>query len=167
MEIMDKKLYNKKQQQLFDAFFKEFFTWSAENVGNWIAAGIFVFIHALFMVVPYQEIKEWDLNFSYVIIVMGYMWYLTPYINFTENRKKQSIYQLIKFLPISLTQLRIYRTKKLAIFCLRLLAVFMIGQLFFSLVFFHEITLANICYPLVWGFVFPFGINAVMFWFVQ
>ena len=164
---MDKKLYNKKQQQILDAFYKEFFTWSAENIGNYLVAGIFIFAHGIFMMIPYQEIKDSNLNFSQFFIYMGYMYYLMPYIRFTENKKMQTVYAKIKYMPISLSQLRIYRIKKMAIFCLRLLAVFMIGQIFFSLVIYHEITLANICYALVWGFAFPFGINALMWSFAK
>lgn len=162
MEIMDKKLYNKKQQQLFDTFFKEFFTWSAENIGNWIVCGILVFVHGIFMVIPYQSYQNFDEKGHYIFIVLGYMWYLMPYIRFTESRKIQNIYEKIKYMPISLPQLRIYRIKKLAVFCLKCLAVFLIGQIFFSLVIYHEITLTNISYTIVWGFLYPFGINALM-----
>ena len=164
---MDKKLYDKKQQQILDAFFKEFFTWSAENIGNWIVAGIFIFAHGIFMMIPYQEMKDFGASFSQLFVYMGYMYYLMPYIRFTENKKIQTIYAKIKYMPISLSQLRIYRIKKLAIFCLRLLAVFLIGQIFFSLVFFHEVTLDNIMYPIIWGFAIPFGINALMWNFAK
>ena len=164
---MEKKLYDKKQQQILDDFFKEFFTWSATNIGMWIAAGIFIFIHAIFMMIPYQSMKDFDNSISFIFIIMGYMWYLYPYIQFTEKNKAHSIYQKIKYMPISITQLRIFRLKKLFVFCLRLLAVFMIGQLFFSFVTYHEITFANICYPLIWGFAIPFGLIGFFSWFTK
>lgn len=162
---MEKKLYDKKQQQLLDTFFKEFFTWSASNVGMWIAAGILIFMHSIFMVIPYQSMKDFDSNSLYTVCILGYLWYLLPYSQFTEQKKNQSVYEKIKYLPISLKQFRIFRLRKLLRFCLQLLAVFMVGQLFFSFVVYHEITLANIYYPLVWGFAFPFGLVAILSYF--
>ena len=163
--VSEKKLYDKKQQQILDAFYKEFFTWRAENIGYWIMAGILIFIHGIFMMIPYQSLDLSDAQFFQYFVYMAYMWYLMPYNQFTENRKAQSIYQKIKYLPISLTQFKIYRLKKLTILCLRLLVVFMIGQLFFSFVIYHEITIDNILYPLIWGFAFSYVISVIVCWF--
>ncbi|MBQ8823520.1 MAG: hypothetical protein IJZ82_12830 [Lachnospiraceae bacterium] len=161
---MEKKLYEKKQQQILDAFFKEFFTWSADNVGYWIVAGIFIFIHGIFLAFPYQMmgIEDSDITLVQVFAYMGYFMYITPYLHFTEKGRVIKLKEKLKYLPISQKQLRLYRLRKLLIFSLKLFAVFLLLQLFFSLVAYHEITLGNILYPLLCGFVFPFALNSIV-----
>ncbi len=155
------KLYDKKQQQLLDAFFNEFFTWSADNVGYWIVAAIFLFFHGLFLSFPYQGMDDSELLLFQGFAYLGYFMYITPYLHFTEKGRVTKLKEKLKYMPISRKQLYLYRLRKLLIFSLKLLAVYLLLQLFFSLVVYHEITLGNFLYPLLCGFVFPFVLNSI------
>ncbi len=159
------KQYLEKQQELLQMFYKDFFSWSSESIGSWIGAGIFEFFHCIFMWIPYQEIsKEFGVVFWMYFGLMGTMFYLIPYIRFQEERQRHNIYEKLKYLPVTLMGIRIFRLKKLTVFCAKMFVVFLAGQLFFSLVVFHEITWANIWYLIMCGFLIPYGMNAIVWW---
>lgn len=161
----DKIQYLRKQQQLLQVFYKDFFLWNTENVLQWIGVGIIEVIYCIFLWIPYQEMKD-SINIILWMYfgIFGSMVYLRPYIRFKEDKKISNVYEKLKYLPITREGIRIFRFIKLTIFCLKMFVIFLTGQLFFSLVAFHEILWANIWYPTVFGFLLPFGVNTIALW---
>lgn len=154
-----------EREQLFEEFFKDFFSWNASSLGSWIVAGIFEFFLGVFMWIP----GVWEMELLGVVAlfsVWGAMSYLSPYLQFQEGvqteRKTVTIYEKIQYLPISRKELQVYRTKKLAIFCFKMFLVFMAGQCFFALVVDHAFGLTNILYVVIWGLVFPLGLSGIV-----
>lgn len=148
---------DKKQQAVIADFFKEFHSWSAANVGVWIGAGFCTLIQAMFLMIPYQEMTG-D-NFGIFVFLFG-MWsatlYINPYVSYMEKGKQYRIYDKLRYFPVSLKQLRIFRLRKLCKFCFITFAVFLAGQLLFSYIGYHEITLGNVLYVVIGGLVIPF-----------
>lgn len=154
----DREQYLKKEQQILQGFFKEFFTWSAENIGQWIVAGIMMVLLGICMLMPFQEFQNDERTMlvvaSYAGIIGGWS-YLNPYLHFSEDKKRRRIYEKLQYLPVSLKALRMFRFRKLATFYLRLLPIFYVEQLFMSFLIYRGITWGNVLYPLVSGFLFP------------
>lgn len=159
---MSKAEYGKKQQDILEAFYKEFFSWSAGNIGMWLVTGIMEFIHGIFMWFPYQAAEEMEVLGLIVLFGMcGAANYMAPYLQFTEKGKTVKVYDKLQYLPISLRELQIFRLKKLARFYAKLFLVFLVGQVFFSLVCYHEITWGNIGYVVICGFLIPFLVSGI------
>lgn len=166
MTIQEKQ-YLKKQEQMLQVFYKEFFSWKCENTGLWIAAGLMEFFQCIFMWIPYQEMRDDNIMIWMYFGILGTMLYVMPYVQFQENGKRSSIYAKMKYLPVTLQGIRIFRFKKLTRFCLKMLVVFLAGQLFFSLVVYHEITWGNIWYPVILGFLVPYGVSGIGYCFCK
>ena len=88
----------KKEQQKVRAFYKEFLSWKAESIGQWIGAGFLEVLFCIMMMVPYQEMKE---DNGFVVMPMlfrflGAMLYIAPYLTFREEGNSVSIYKKIK-----------------------------------------------------------------------
>ena len=156
------KLFDEREQNIIDKFYKEFFTWSAEDVGYKIVAGIFLFFHGCFMAFPYQSVKDSEILLVQCFAYMGYFMYITPYLHFTEKGKVTKLKEKLKYLPVSRKQLRLYRLRRLWVFSLKLFAVYFLLQLFFTLVTYHELTLGNFLYPLLCGLIFPVTANSLV-----
>ena len=74
----------KKEQQKVRAFYKEFLSWKAESIGQWIGAGFLEVLFGIMMMVPYQEMKE-DNGFVVMPMLFGFlgtMLYIAPYLTF-------------------------------------------------------------------------------------
>ena len=150
--------YEKKQWKVLDAFYKDFFTWSASNLFYWMVTGIFIFVLGIMMLIPFQEFIA-DSDFPKGMIFyfggMGTVFYLIPYVSFNEKQKPMGIYGLLKHLPISVKTIKFYRMKKMLVFLLKIEAVYMVLQLLVAMVGCREIVLGNILYPFIYGFAVP------------
>lgn len=97
---------DKNRMQIYEVFYKEFFTWKADNIGNWLVTGIMEFAMGIFMCIPYQEIRKADLiPFVWFFALCGGMFYLMPYLKSSDGGKLCRIYEKIKYLPISLQEI--------------------------------------------------------------
>jgi len=149
-----------EREQIYESFYKELFSWKADNIGLWITAGLFEFFHGCMMSFPYQDMAEDNmLGFSAFFGMWGVMCYISPYLQYTEQGKSTKLYDKLQYLPISLKELQTYRTKKLAIFCFKMFSIFLVLQLFFAFISYRMITLANILYVVICGFIIPFVIS--------
>jgi hypothetical protein len=95
-----------EREKIFEAFFQEFFSWSAGNVGVWLAAGIFEFIVGIFMWFPYQDMQNMGMiGLVGFFSVWGGMYYVWPYMQFQEGiqagKKTVRIYEKLQYLPLS------------------------------------------------------------------
>ncbi len=153
---IEKKIFTEREK-IIDSFYKEFFTWSAGNVGMWLAAGVFEFVAIVIFCFPYEEAqKENMLMFAVLLALAGAECYIAPYVSFQEFGKGMRISDKLQYLPVSVKELQGYRLKKLAVFCAKMFVVFFVGQMFFALVTTHTITLGNVGYVIIWGLLLPF-----------
>ena len=154
------------EQRKVRKFYKEFLTWSADNVGLWLAAGFFGVLYLVFAAVPYQEMLE-ERAFLILPLMFGFLmafFYLKPYLTFQENTESFSIYERIKYLPVDLREIQKMRVIYLAKFVLKVAPVLILVQLFTSH-FSYEITLEVVLYAIFEGILWPFLSNLPIAWF--
>lgn len=165
----EKVQYNKRQQETLKEFYKGLFASIEESGGQLVVAGIFEIIFGIIMCIPYQEILVNKGLFMMVVFfgMIGVLYYNFPYRMYWEERKQVSVYEILRFLPVSKQQIRLFRLKKIALFCFRAFLVMFVGQLFFAFIAFHEICWGNIWYPVVVGFLIPFGIGSIPVWQIK
>ncbi len=167
--MMNEKEYIKSQQPIIDDFYKEYFTYDISNVGYWFISGIFTFIQLVFMALPfeniYEEGKQDVINTSdereflvimACLIVFPVFFYMQPYVVGNINRRVGSIYANIKYLPVSVKSIRLYRFKKMLKFVLRIFLICVVLQLGISLLVYHRIMWQTLIYLFIYGFMIPF-----------
>lgn len=165
--VCDKKEYIKKQEKVLAVFFKDFFTWSLTSIGMWILTGIMVLGQVVFFMVPYQEVGpelRVERSFAVILVCMSAsaaMSYIQPYMCYNENRVVTKLFDKIKYLPISREALRLFRFKKLFKFVGIVFAVDFALQIIMTLLIIGDISIGNILYPLVIGFIVPFMLTGV------
>ena len=150
-----------KEQEKIVAFYKEFWSWKAENIGMWIGAGILEFLFGIFMMIPYAEIQS-DMGMIVLPMLMGFgggAMYIAPYITFREGTDTVSIYEKIKYLPIDYREVKRLRVKKLVLFALKVFAVIMVFKLFFGTFGVEKIRSMDILYTTLVGLVWPIVSN--------
>ena len=149
-------MISKNREQMLNNFFKEFFTWKADNIGIWILAGLLEFVCAILMFIPFQNAREEGvMGFAALLAILGTANYINPYIFYLNEGKRNRIYKVINYLPVSLKELRLFRLKKVTLFCVKMFLIFLAGQVIFSLICFHGISWGNLIYPFVCGLVAP------------
>lgn len=154
------------EQRRVRKFYKEFLTWSADNIGLWIAAGFMEVFYGVMMMIPYQEMAE-EGAFLMLPLLFGFagpFFYLRPYIAFREDTEYYSIYERIKYLPVDFREIQKMRTIYLAKFVGKIAPVFILVQLL-ATNFSYEITMGNVMYALFGGLIWPFLSNLPVAWF--
>lgn len=157
---------SKEQEKIF-AFYKEFWSWKAENIGMWIGAGILEVLFSIFMMIPYSEMQS-DMGFVVLPMMMGFggaAMYIAPYITFREGQETVSIYEKIKYLPIDYQEVKKLRVKKLVQFVARGFAVILVFKLFFSTFGTEMIRSIDILYTILVGLVWPIISTFPCVWF--
>ncbi len=154
------RVYDEKQQKILDSFYGEMKTWSPESYGYRLVCWIMLICTAIFICFPWQELSvDDDMRFVLVYLCMfGSMqgvFYVRPYIRFNENRKETMLCKKLKFLPISLREVKIYCLRKILRFQSKLLVVYIIGQILITGIAGFGIGIGNLLYPVVMGFVVP------------
>lgn len=147
-----------RQQELLRKFYQEETTWCPEHVGYQLVAAIMIGISMLFGVVPYQA---WELsrNISTVFIwgvlyLTGAIYYMLKFMNYTEGRKTKSVFDILRYLPVSHRQVQIFIMGKVIRLCGRLTAVTICCQTVFALSFMHTFSVVNI--------ILPVGVNLLL-----
>lgn len=154
---------DKKQQAVIAEFFKEFHSWSATNVGVWLGAGFCTVLQGILLMIPYQGMAKDNLDSLILLFGMwGAILYINPYVFFPEKGKQYRIYDKLRYFPVSLKQLRIFRLRKLGQFCSITFVVFLAGQLLFSYIGYREIGLGNLLYVVIGGLVIPLAMGGAM-----
>lgn len=161
-----KKGKDKVQEQRIQKFYKEFLSWSADNIGVWIGAGALEFLMGISCAVPLQEMLSDVDGDSRLMMVMllalgsiGATLYIRPYVVFTEEKKSVSILEKVKFLPIDIGEIRRYRTKKMLFFLLKLFPVFLALQCATTYYSYGRITIWNVLYIMLVTVLIPFVLN--------
>lgn len=142
---------DQRQQELLRKFYREETTWCPEHVGYQLAAGIMIGISMIVGVWPYQV---WELpqnpsiGFMWnMLYLMGVIFYMQKYTNYTEGKKTKSVYDVLRYLPVSHRQLQIFIMKKIIRLCGRLTAVTICCQTVFAVAFMHTFSIMNIILP--------------------
>lgn len=119
---------DKIQQEKIAAFFKEETTYFPNHVLNKAAACILVSISSILLIIPFAEYEN-DMRMvivnGFMLYAMGMFFYGAKYASYTEplTKKVFSIFRLTRYLPVSRTQLIIFRIKKVLKPCLIVTAV--------------------------------------------
>lgn len=167
--MMSEKEYIKDQQSIIDDFYKEYYTYDISNIGYWLIAGIFTFIQIVFMAVPFEEFYvEGRQNIAATsndrellalmafLFVFPVFFYMQPFVVGNLNGRVGSIYSQIKYLPVSLKAVRLYRFKKMLKFVTKVFIGCAVLQLGISLIAFHRIMWQTFVYLFIYGFLIPF-----------
>ncbi|MBE5946261.1 MAG: hypothetical protein IJP13_06230 [Lachnospiraceae bacterium] len=175
--MMSEKDYIKSQQTIIDSFYKEYFTYDISNVGYWLVSGIFTFIQLVFSAFPMQQMMKEGLDKEFLgvmafVIMFPVFFYQQAFLTGKESfvggyGRVNSLYSIIKYLPVSLAALKLYRFKKMLNFVVKVFLGCTILQLGISLLAFHGITWANLVFLLVYGFLIPFFIGCCQTFFVK
>lgn len=146
------------QQELLRKFYQEETTWCPEHVGYQLTAGIMIGISMLLGVVPYQV---WDftkdtsiLFFWNTLYLAGVICYMCKYMHYAEIRKTKSVFDLLRYLPVSRWQIRIFIMNRVLRLCVRLLAVTVCCQTVFAVGFMHTFSIGNV--------ILPVGVNLLL-----
>lgn len=156
----------KKEQQKVRAFYKEFLSWKAESIGQWIGAGFLEVLFGIMMMVPYQEMKE-DNGFVVMPMLFGFlgaMLYIAPYLTSREEGNQVSIYEKIKYLPVDYRQIQKMRVWYLIRFVAKIFPVLFLLQMATSY-WSKTLTAANLIYAILLGLVWPILSNLPFAWF--
>ncbi|MBE5953405.1 MAG: hypothetical protein E7257_04525 [Lachnospiraceae bacterium] len=167
--MMSEKEYIKDQQCIIDDFYKEYYTYDISNVGYWLIAGIFTFIQLVFSAIPMQQLMKEGIDSEFltimaILIAFPVYFYLQPFVIGNLNGRVGSIYSRIKYLPVSLKSIRLYRFKMMLRFVLKVFSICTALQVGLSLLIFHGITWQTVVFLLVYDFLIPFlvGLGAAM-----
>lgn len=154
------------EQRKVRKFYKEFLSWSADNIGLWIAAGFMEAFYFGLMAIPYQEMLEEGafIIFPLMCGFIGPYFYLQPYITFRENTESYSIYERLKYLPVDFREIQKMRTIYLAKFVLKIAPAMILVQLL-TANFSYEITIENVMYAVFFGLIWPFLTNLPIAWY--
>lgn len=157
-------MMDKRQQETLEGFFKELFTWDMANVGFWLVTGIMELILGALLLIPAEELDSMLKGCLFMVSIFGANWYLMAYLQIHDDGKQCKVYDKLKYLPVSLQQLRLFRFKKLIVFSAKMTGVFLAIQLL-TLIFSREFSWTCISYPIVFGFLVPVAIVGGITWF--
>lgn len=148
-------------------FYKDFWSWKADNVGMWLGAGIIEVLFVIMMMIPYPEMQT-DMSFVVLPLMFGFfgpMLYLVPYITFREGQNSVSIYEKLKYLPIDYREIKKMRVINLVFWVAKIFPIILICQLFFTYFGYGAIHVEDVIYTILMGLVWPIVSNLPYAWF--
>lgn len=145
---------DKRQQELLQNFYQEETTWCPEHVGYQLVAAIMIGISMLLGVVPYQALELSPRIIWGVLYLTGVTYYMLKFMQYTEGRKTKSVFDILRYLPVSHRQVQIFIMKKTIRLCGRLTVVTICCQTVFALSFLHTFSVVNI--------ILPVGVNLLL-----
>lgn len=162
---MEEKVYRKKQNNILEQFYLDYFEKSHIQLGYNVLAIIFFAILMIVMWFPYQTYTEEDHALKMLSLVFGSLaafMHMNSYKFAIDGRGAvTNIYPYLQYLPISKKELRLFRLKKLLYLLLKVYLPAQTGQLLFSLIGYHEVILANLWFPFAYVFLVPFLVVGV------
>ena len=159
---------DKEREEVLTGFFKNFFSWKADNIGYWIVAVMVELEAVVVMCIPFQNLNKENVWWvSLLFVVGGALLYISPYIYYRDGMKERHIYDTIKYLPVSSEELKFFRWKKSGIFCLKMFGIFFAGQMISSLICFQQIGWSNLLFPIVGGLLLPLVMSGLHIWTVK
>lgn len=157
------------QQELLRKFYQEETTWCPEHVGYQLLAGIAIGISMLLGVIPYQVWEfpqDKSVGFMWnMLYLMGVLYYMQKYTNYVEGRKTKSVYDILRYMPVSHGQIQIFIIKKIFRLCGRLTVVTICCQTVFAVIFMHTFSIVNIILPIGVNLLLPMVCVWLFTWF--
>ncbi len=145
---------DKRQQELLQKFYQEETTWCPEHVGYQLVAAIMIGISMPLGVVPYQALELSPRIIWGVLYLTGVIYYMLKFMQYTEGRKTKSVFDILRYLPVSHRQVQIFIMRKVIRLCGRLTVVTICCQTVFALSFLHTFSVVNI--------ILPVGVNLLL-----
>ncbi len=155
---------DKRQQAVLEQFFKDLFTWNMANVGFWMLSGFLELILGILLLIPAGEMEGMLKGIALLVSIFGANGYLMAYLQIHEDGKPCKVYDRLKYLPVSLQQIRFFRFRKLVVFSAKMTAVFLVIKLI-ALIFMRQFSWSDILEPICLGFVFPVVVVGGLTWF--
>ena len=155
------KLYlesSSESRKRIKQFDKEFYSYSSgSDIGLRIAAYFMDGCAIFLMFFPFQEVLKDRFIFFFVGMFFGLstLYYTQSYLQYRDEQKQKSIYQIIRYLPVNLTDVRMVRVEYLFHYKKKIFLLSLIAQLLVTLIAYHKIALANIIYVVVVSIIYP------------
>lgn len=149
---------DKKQQELIEKFMSKIDIWNPEKWSFLICFWLFVGISTLMFSFP---IQTWEKDYSFlfvptVLYYTGLLFAIRIYDTSRVNNQQQSLYDIIKYMPVDIAQVEIYKFKKLFRFASKYTLVVILMQVVFAVAFYHQVSLLeNILLPFAILWLFP------------
>ena len=126
-----------------------------------LVKGAYIVFVGIMMAIPYE--KEWSLIISFLGLNSMAVWtYMMQKMFVTENRKSYSIYEKLKYAPVSGKEIRRVRVEYLVNFLKTPFVVAILAQLLGAWLLNHEIGIANVVYPFLSQGVYPLALGVLM-----
>ena len=150
---------DQRQQELLQIFYRKGTIWCPGHVTYQMLAAIMIGISMLLCVMPYQmwEFPR-DTPVSFLcnmLYLTGVLYYMQRYTNYAEGRKTKSVFDILRYLPVSRGQLQIFIIKKIIRLCGCLTAVTICCQTVFAVAFMHTFSIENVFLPVRFNFLLP------------
>lgn len=148
---------DEKQQLLLRDFYDRQKIWGTDYYLFYFVAGILLFPAMLLFIMPFQ-IWEGDcqvLGIVFFIELMGMELFVKRYCEFREDGKRKSVYDIIRYAPVSRRQFTLYILKKLLKLCLCLTGAAAVCQVVFAVAFMDKFSVGNLLIPVVCCLVLP------------
>lgn len=114
-------MIDKKQQCILDKFFEEETTWFPEHVISKFVAYLLIGISSMTLLMPYDTMEFSKDIKMYIMLCMLYSVGINIYANifsvYNERGIQKSLYELLRWMPVSLIQLKLYRLRKIIKIC--------------------------------------------------
>lgn len=119
-------------------------------------------IGMLMLLIPFKAIwEESILYIVFLLVEMGTFWYIRSYLIVTDGGKQVSIYQKLKWTPVSRKEIRLSRVKYLSTFCLKFFVASMLMQQMTSFVG-GSFGIGSLLYPIIfWLLIWLIGIGYI------
>lgn len=156
--LMNRKgLEDKRQQAALERFFAEEKIWYPDHYLLCFVGGLLFVISMILFIMPFQI---WEGDYTPLLTMLcleliGVETYLERYVSFKGEGKKRDVYEVLRFLPVSHRNIKIYRVKKLFWLCLKMAGTAAVCQMFFAGVFLHTFSPGNIGAPVLFCFLAP------------
>lgn len=148
---------DEKQQLLLKDFYSQEKIWAADYYLYDVVAGILLFPAMILLIMPFQ-IWEGDyqvLGIVFFIELMGMELHVKQYCEFREAGERKSVYEIIRYAPVSHRQFARYILKKLLKLCLGLTGAAAFCQVVFALAFLDTFSVGNLLIPVLCCLVLP------------
>ena len=160
---------DKKQQKKLDEFYKEETTWFPEHVVNNFVMCLFVGISIILLVIPTAALDGKNDIKAFVVIPWllyntGILTYLSKFTIYRDKiNQSKSIYELIKYLPISYKQIVLYKQKKLLARFFIINVIIIVLKNVISIAVYRKISIFDIVIPIALGLIFPMVVISLEF----
>ena len=161
------RYYDEKQQNILAGFYKELFSYGAADVAVKMLTVVMEGILILLVWCASFD-TDWKQRLGLIILSGCYsgIYSVMPYVSFNENSKQASLLQKLKYLPVSLREVKIFCMRKFLKIKLPGLIIMLAGNVLFALIG-GVVSVRIFAYPLLVGFCYPFLMSMLLLCFTK